>query len=258
LRLHVRHETVYAYAGTVAASYNELRLLPAPVPTQVVVTSRLDVRPHGYACAASDYYGNHVTYLEVRRPHRELRIDSELVVDTVGGPLPAGPAPVAAEYLQPGSLTRMTEAPDLDAGDPESLMAAVHAHLTYRPGATDTTTDVNRAIALGAGVCQDFAHVYVALARRRNWPARYVGGYLLQDGPGTTHAAHAWVEVLQRGVWTGLDPTNACPVDERYLRVTCGRDYADAPPVRGVYVGTGTGALRVHLDVAAEVAATSQ
>jgi transglutaminase-like putative cysteine protease len=259
VRLHVRQETVYAYRGPVAPSYNELRLLPATVETLTVVTTSLRATPPGYEATYHDYFGNLVTYLEVHRPHRELRIASELVVDTRSGPLAAGDHPAPEEYLLPGEMTRpdpatAAELARLSGGDPLALMRAVHGRLVYRAGVTGTETDVSQALAGGAGVCQDFAHVYVAAARLRDWPTRYVGGYLLQSGPGAPQAAHAWVEVLDGGMWVGLDPTNNCPADERYLRLTCGRDYADVPPVRGVVVGVAAGALRVKLEMAAEAA----
>jgi transglutaminase-like putative cysteine protease len=257
VRLHVRQETLYAYPATVGSSYNELRLLPMPAQTQTVVTARVHVTPAGYESEYRDYFGNVVRYLEIQRPHRELRIASEVVVDTAGGRLPAAGGRWAAEYLQAGELTRpdgpaAAELARLAGEDPHALLRAVHARLVYRPGVTGTRTGVSEALAGGAGVCQDFAHVYAAAARQRGWPTRYVGGYLLQDGPEAPHAAHAWVEVLVGGAWEGLDPTNDCPVDEHYLRVACGRDYADVPPVRGVYAGVAAGALHVRLEVASE------
>ncbi len=80
----------------------------------------------------------------------------------------------------------------------------------------------------------------------------------MRDGPGAPHAARAWLDVLDGDRWVGLDPTNNCPTDERDLRLTCGRDDADAPPVRGVFAGAASGAPRVNLGMAAEAAGAQQ
>ena len=102
-------------------------------------------------------------------------------------------------------------------------------------------------------MCQDFAHVMIAMCRSLKVPARYVSGYLY-NGPKQllrgAQASHAWCEVYVPGVgWRGLDPTNGQPADERYVKVATGRDYADVPPVRGRYRGTAEQRMQVEVDV---------
>ena len=102
-------------------------------------------------------------------------------------------------------------------------------------------------------MCQDFAHVMIAICRSLEIPARYVSGYLY-NGPREllrgAQASHAWCEVYVPGIgWRGLDPTNDQPAGERYVKVAIGRDYADVAPVQGRYRGTSEQRLEVEVDV---------
>lgn len=130
----------------------------------------------------------------------------------------------------------------------------VHALLPYQFGVTSTSTTAARALAGGRGVCQDHAHVMLAVCREAGIPARYVSGHLLGEG-----GTHAWVEVLvadgERTRAVALDPCNGCPADARYLTVATGRDYADVAPMSGTYTGTARGQLTATKHVGlAEVA----
>ncbi len=112
------------------------------------------------------------------------------------------------------------------------LMHAVHEALEYRPGATSVSTTAAEALALGAGVCQDFAHVLVALLRASGVPARYASGLTVGEG-----ATHAWAQAHVDGRWVGLDPTRNAVADESYLVIATGRDWADCPVERGTFRG---------------------
>src|SRR5262249_40391886 len=149
-----------------------------------------------------------------------------------------------------GALLRAAE--DGSAGSAGRFACAaaalVHDHFRYARGSTHVQSTVHDVLAAGAGVCQDFAHVLIALARARGLPARYVSGYLIpaeatDRGNGVEQvmggrASHAWAEVFVPGAgWLGLDPTLGTPASARHVRVAYGRDYGDVPPVRGVYRG---------------------
>ena len=130
-------------------------------------------------------------------------------------------------------------------GVAERINNWVHTHLTYTPGATDVHTTAATALALGAGVCQDYAHVMIALSRLCGLPARYVSGHLVGE-----QAMHAWVEVLLpcperrgEGVALALDPTHGRPATLSYLTVAIGRDYADVSPTRGTFRAESGGCL---------------
>ncbi len=256
------HDTAYTYGQDVHSSYNELRLLPPECPAQHVVQASLQTVPHGFQQAFLDYYGNRTVYVEVRQQHNRLDIRAEMVAETYGGALEV-PGRRNDEFLQAGALTRpapetATQLRTLAAGDATGLMREVRGLLAYQSGVTDTDTDVNAALQLRRGVCQDFAHVFITACRLKGLPARYVAGYLWQRGPGGPQESHAWAEVYAQGEWRAWDPTHGCPADERYLGVAVGRDYADIPPVRGVVFGAGTQGMRVRLRVVEQVTESHQ
>ena len=134
---------------------------------------------------------------------------------------------MAADLAHPGD-------PALEVA--ERICAAVHAAMTYEYGVTQVTTTAAQALAFGRGVCQDSAHVMVALCHLTGIPARYVSGHLLGQG-----GTHAWVEVIvaDRGGATAVafDPCHGRRTDGRYVTVAVGRDYADVAPTSGSYVG---------------------
>jgi len=133
------------------------------------------------------------------------------------------------------------------------LAGAVADAVAYMPGTTDAETTAGEALAAGRGVCQDHAHVLIALAHHAGLPARYVIGYLFGAGDGEPYeASHAWAEVHVAGLgWVGFDPANRCCPDERYIRLGSGRDARAAAPIRGVSRGAGAEALDVRVVVVA-------
>ena len=135
------------------------------------------------------------------------------------------------------------------------IMATTHDALRYVRGVTSVHTSANEAYSDGAGVCQDFAHLALALTKSAGLPSRYVSGYF---HPGRRTPAiseedlgesHAWVEVWT-GRWWAYDPTNDCPVGERHVSVGRGRDYGDVPPVKGIYAGNAENTMRVVVRMA--------
>ena len=127
-----------------------------------------------------------------------------------------------------------------------AIMQFTNTSMTYTKGVTDVFTTAATAFAQGRGVCQDFAHIAIAIARSAGLSARYVSGHLLGEG-----ATHAWIEVLVNDRTSGptvlsLDPTYNTPTNFRYVVVAIGRDYDDVPPTSGVYSGDGAGVLHGH------------
>jgi transglutaminase-like putative cysteine protease len=142
---------------------------------------------------------------------------------------------------------------DGDLATAMAVMDAVHTQLKYEPGATDVKTTAGDVLALGRGVCQDFAHVMIGACRCLGIAARYISGYLhdpqaeRRDG-----ASHAWVDIYARGDgWVSLDPTHNRQQTEHYVRLAVGRDYADVPPTRGVFKGNARETLEVQVSVQA-------
>lgn len=131
-----------------------------------------------------------------------------------------------------------------------ALMHAIANNFVYERGSTDISTTADAVLAGGRGVCQDFAHLLIALCRSQGLPARYVSGYFYDPAlpPETVLASHAWAEVFLEGRgWLALDPTHNCAIGPQYVRVAVGRDYADAAPMHGVYQGSGHETLKVRV-----------
>jgi transglutaminase-like putative cysteine protease len=135
---------------------------------------------------------------------------------------------------------RAESADDLDFA--HHCCARVRAAIGYLFGVTSHSTTAAQALAGGWGVCQDHAHVALAVCRAAGVPARYVSGHLLGD-----RGTHAWIEVIvadgDRARAVAFDPCNGCRADSRHLPVATGRDYADVAPTSGRYAGSGRGRL---------------
>jgi transglutaminase-like putative cysteine protease len=135
------------------------------------------------------------------------------------------------------------------------LNAAIYDLFEYVPHSTRVDSPIEQALSARQGVCQDFAHIMIALVRRLHVPCRYVSGYMFhRDEPEKDRslegASHAWVEALVPGLgWVAFDPTNNLVGGDRHIRVAIGRDYADVPPTRGVYKGEAQSELSVAVTV---------
>jgi transglutaminase-like putative cysteine protease len=136
-----------------------------------------------------------------------------------------------------------------------TLSRALNEAFAYQPGVTSVDSTIDDFLTSRKGVCQDYTHVLVTIARSWDVPTRYVSGYLYVTGDGTGEsgsafgaATHAWAEVLlPRLGWIGLDPTNRAVADHKYVRIAVGRDYRDVPPTRGVIEGGGDSQLEVDV-----------
>ncbi len=124
------------------------------------------------------------------------------------------------------------------------LSTALHTYMHYSPGSTTVTTSAAASFALGAGVCQDFSHILIAMCRERAIFARYVVGFVA--GTGETHA---WVEVWCDGAWFGVDPTHDRAVEDGYIKLAHGRDAADCSVVRGSKRGSASHTTQIRVVV---------
>ncbi|MGH3245906.1 MAG: transglutaminase family protein [Trebonia sp.] len=276
-RLRIEHVTRVRYAGPVLTSFNEARMTPLTLPTQITLESRVTAGPGVPVWTYSDYWGTITSVFDLPEPHDDLVIRAAATVETepFGGIAATGDRPSWAEvtersrqgrlleFLLPTALTTVTDeissaaiseirrlSPDAAA---EAISGRVRDHVTYMPGATGVRTNAQEAWDKGQGVCQDMAQLTVALLRAVGLPARYVSGYLhprAKAEPGTTAVgqSHAWVEYWA-GSWTPLDPTSGADVGERHVVVARGRDYADVPPLKGIYHGPSGGGLEVRVEV---------
>ena len=203
-----------------------------------------------------DAYGNVVAWLRAERVTSAIEFRLAAVIERVRDD---GPTVLPAEalrsphMLRPTPLTAADErlralAADIaaEAADPEErgerICNAVSAAISYEYGVTSVRTTAAEALAAGRGVCQDFAHVMLALCHLVELPARYVSGHLLGQG-----GTHAWVEVIvprgDQAEAVAFDPCNGRRTDCGYVTVATGRDYSEVAPTSGSYVGTSSGRL---------------
>lgn len=251
--VHVEWDTRYLYAQPVRQLRSQVCLLPTTRPGgQRLLNGSLQAWPATAPRAEQDVFGNTIHHLEFIEPVGELRVHAEADVETGGMAEPAAPLSPQLEhlYLQPTPRTphfdplldhfaaqfRWTEEHGLVIA--HRLTEFLPSRLPFAVGVTHVSATAVDFLRAGAGVCQDYAHLFLAMLRSRGIPARYVSGYLAQaDAVTTTEASHAWVQVLLDGRWYGFDPANGTPQDGRYVITAVGRDYDDVPPVRGSYRG---------------------
>lgn len=217
-----------------------LRCIPPSLPGQQVLDVQLDLEPRVGWAGQRDCFGNLLQIGRVDEPHTGFRytVRGSVRLDHSRRPregcLPVFRFPSA--YTRPSrEMEEWLAGLDLPSAGAErawALSQAVHRRMTYAPGETGVATTAAQAFQAGRGVCQDFAHIYLALSRLAGLPARYVNG--LPEGEG---ASHAWCEVWLDGIWTGIDPTRGQWADEGYIRFNAGRDFGDCPMERGVFLG---------------------
>lgn len=267
MRLKITHETVYRYDEPAAYAIQTVRLTPRDNGNQFVVDWRVEVSQDCRLRPVEDPFGNITHSFSVDGPFEELSIvaTGEVLVEEANGVVRGVPDRMPTRlYLRDTGLTRPDAAihafaRDLWCGQGGERLATLHVlsreinrRLRFDPAATDTQTTAAQAFGAGHGVCQDFAHVFVAAARSIEVPARYVSGYMWRlDGENEQPAAHAWAEAWiddQLG-WVGFDPANdVCPT-EAYVRVASGLDYLDALPIRGVRHGGSGETMTVRVTV---------
>lgn len=289
-RYRVTHRTEYRYSDVVTSSYGRGFLTPRDSLRQRCIAHELIIDPAPADSSTSrDSYGNISSYFHVTEPHRTLTITSDSIVDVAPqavGMYDSGAALAPWEDSRPNSARGALEmdftldltppeiteevrdyaAPSFAPGRPlvevlRDLASRIFHDFTYKAGSTTVSTRVGEVLMAREGVCQDFARLAIACLRANGLAACYVSGYLATDPPPGkdrmigTDATHAWASVWtpqQPGQfeWLGVDPTNDQLVDQRYIVVGRGRDYADVPPLRGIiYTNSERSVIDVGVDV---------
>ncbi len=258
----------------------EVRIQPRSDGFQHCLDFRLSTSPKAQIMSYRDALGNRVHNFDIPNKHSHLTINAEALVEVTTPPdLPEALGPSAWEeldamtaqddywdVLKPSHFVHPSELlyelmRDMDVqrrDDPLSVLRALNAgiyeHFEYAKQNTTVDSPIDDALRIRRGVCQDFAHIMIALARELRIPCRYVSGYLFHQPDkhdrSTDGATHAWVEAcLPELGWVGFDPTNNTVAAERHIRVAVGRDYADVPPTQGVFRGKSESKLSVSVQV---------
>jgi transglutaminase-like putative cysteine protease len=273
-RLRVVHSTGYAYKSPATSSFNEARLTPRSDNRQNVILSRVETVPATRSYRYIDYWGTAVTAFDLHAPHTELEVTASSVVETDKPEPPSEKVTwdelnteavidrfdevLTSTHYTPHSrrLGRVGERIVRDYDPYDAVIAAsgwVQSELDYVAGTTGVHSSALDALREGKGVCQDFAHLTLVLLRSMGIPSRYVSGYLHPHRKATVGEtvdgqSHAWIQAWTGG-WWNFDPTNDKEINEQYVTVGLGRDYADVSPLKGIYSGGGS----TDLDVVVEI-----
>lgn len=277
----VRHITRFRYSSPVRESVMEIRMQPRSEGPQMLRSFQISTNPRSQLYAYTDHFGNAVYHFNVLKEHAELRIEAQAVIEIARFQLPpialdllewerfnnynlthdhfdllepskfALPSPALAVFMTEKNLVKPEGDPLTALGN---LNTTINQAFDYESGVTQADSPIEHALTGKRGVCQDFAHIMIAIARSWGIPARYVSGYLYhrpktQDRSGPD-ATHAWVECYLPSLgWVGFDPTNNILADERHIRAAVGRDYADVPPTRGTFKGVAASELAIAVSV---------
>jgi transglutaminase-like putative cysteine protease len=285
---HIEHTTEYAYSAPATESFSELRLRPRDSLRQKVSRHSTHIQPAVAVESYVDYFGNFVETISVPFRHTKLAVTS--ICDVITHPhadalsvldltlsesrlLYARKRRELYDFLRPSHFIRFT--PEIHEMAREllpptasfaqamfGLNTYIYKNFKYQPGVTDARTSVPEFLKKRKGVCQDFAHLMIALCRTVGIPARYVSGYIESELIPYDHdappdpaligaaASHAWVEIYSPNhFWVGLDPTNNMLESERHVQIGIGRDYHDVPPLQGIFQGRRQQSLSVQVRV---------
>src|SRR3984957_13011000 len=276
----IRHITRFRYSAPVRESVMELRMQPRSEGPQTLRRFQIATNPRAQLYAYTDHLGNAVYHFNLLREHEELRIEAQAVVEL--GIFPQWPEKLDGlewgrynnynmtddhfDMLGPSKFARLSpelvtfmKIADLEkpVGDPmtaiKTLTRAIYDSFEYESGITEVHSPIETALRERRGVCQDFAHIMIAIARAWGIPTRYVSGYMYHRGNkdrSGADATHAWVEVYLPSLgWVGFDPTNNIQAGERHIRAAVGRDYDDVPPTRGTFKGDAESELAISVSV---------
>lgn len=263
--LNVHYSTTYTYAQAARRVTQLLRITPSSFVGQSVIDWRIDVDQDAKLREGRDGYGNPTQMLYVDSPIKSLAISvaGRVLTEDKAGVVQGLPHDLPPEvFLRATPLTAAGPAvADLagayaaEGGTTISRLHALAGRLyetqTFDTQATAVGTTAEEALAAGHGVCQDFAHIFIAAARAAGTPARYVSGHLFRrDGAHFQEAGHAWAEAWVEDLgWVAFDPLNGISTDDAYVRIACGLDYRDAAPVAGTRSGGGGEELTVEVRV---------
>src|SRR6267142_2898752 len=275
----IRHVTTFRYKPAVGESIMEVRMQPRSDLRQRCLTFALEVHPRANVMSYRDFFGNAVHHFDIPGRHQTIEISAQAIVEVTPTPDPRQRKSSAWdeldtrvqegdywEMLLPSQFAKPTEllkklAAELNlkrSGEPlvllRELNEALYDKFDYVPNSTNVDSPIDDALRTRQGVCQDFAHIMIALVRQLKIPCRYVSGYLYHGSEDKDRspagATHAWVEAyLGEAGWVAFDPTNNLLGSERHVCVAVGRDYSDVPPTRGVYKGEADSELSVRVIV---------
>ncbi len=246
-QLHFRFTTKLDFDSDVKNHYFTLKCIPKSNVRQRIESCNIQITPDTDIFYHTDSFGNTTVNGSIIRPHGsfEFAVEGSAVTgldvfeEFEPDEVKCAYYKYHTGYTRPGECLenyfRSLELSDsMGVYDKvTAIMHAVNRDLIYEKKVTDITTSAEQAMSLGKGVCQDYAHIMLALCRMAGIAARYTVGIMKGEGE-----SHAWVEALCKGYWYGFDPTNDLLVDGNYIKISSGRDYSDCIVNKGQFIGS--------------------
>jgi transglutaminase-like putative cysteine protease len=272
--LKITHTTDLLYSDPISESVMELRMVPRQEQDQRRLSFNLAIGPATNPSSYFDWLGNTVHAFTINDFHDRIKIVATSIVETERPAINARDLPDQwpveidpdqyqhYDFLQFGGpvvdspqlrdvVADLKSKEGMNLGELATRMIGlIHRKFTYRKGVTTAASPITDMLSSGGGVCQDFTHLMLGLARAMRIPARYVSGFLHPEADkfrGYTET-HAWCELLfpQSG-WIGFDPANKCGIGEHFVKVAIGRDFRDVPPNKGIYRGSARESIDVQV-----------
>jgi transglutaminase-like putative cysteine protease len=276
----IRHVTRYRYETDIAENVMEVRKCPLTIGNQRCMSFEIKVEPGAQLFRFKEHCGNIVHHFDIPQKHNQMILTAEALVEIKDSVSPQESLTESSweelaglendaeflDYTLPSPLIKPTDAlrsyyesvqPRANEG-PLAFLRRLNQEIAggfeYVPLSTQVDSPLDQALTGKQGVCQDFAHIMVGVARLAKIPARYVSGYLFHRAEdkdrSSGEATHAWMEAYLPGYgWLGFDPTNNILAGERHIVICFGRDYKDVPPTRGVYRGLCASELSVAVQI---------
>ncbi|MDD3077762.1 MAG: transglutaminase family protein [Paludibacter sp.] len=253
IRYRYKYKTHITFSENIFSHHFLLRGIPMESESQKIIQSECSVMPGDQKSFGLDTFGNTVVSGYIGEYHNFFEFSSEGIVDVYQNKISEKLNPL---FLYSSKLTQsMSNVSEICSTIRFSESQSVHEKifiisneiskaLAYMPGVTSVHTSADDALKIGKGVCQDFAHVMIAVCRNFGIAARYVNGFM--EGEGYTHA---WIEYYCKDAWYGFDPTHNRPADPGYIKLAHGRDYEDCALDKGVFKGLTQQKLEVYLKV---------
>ncbi len=276
---NIHHITKYEYDRPVKESVNEIKIYPYADPSQETLHHQVNITGHPDILMIQDYWGNRIGMFNLMASHKELIIESKLIVRTLGSSLSfadnkADLVKLKKETANNLSLLELSKPTEIDLREKinslvkefytEDMPVAaivercgnyIFQEFNYIKGITTIETTVREILDHRSGVCQDFAHVMLEILRSLGIPSRYVSGYICPDKKGMRGegATHAWIEAWIPGIgWVGNDPTNNVWVTSNHVKLAVGRNFNDCTPMKGTFKGPARQSLSVYVSVSYE------
>ena len=240
-KLKFHYEMQLQFGSDVFKHSFALRCLPKNTEYQRIEQLSCEINPMTSITKTADAFGNNLCFGYIEEPHSyfSFRVSGIAVTNSenidMGRLNPLFKYPTPQTTLEHGIRPYLALAEGLHDPVQQALRMStlLYTKFTYHPGTTTVATTAQQALDQGCGVCQDYAHIMIALCRRLGIPTRYVAGFMTGEG-----VTHAWMEIYARGHWVGIDPTHNRIVDDHYIKLSEGRDAIDCLVDKGIFFGS--------------------